>query len=71
MTNVKSPSVRIFIGNVRINNIGFTNAFMMPIMTPTTSAFQNPVTVTPGNKYDVAKTAIPFTNMPTSTSIPK
>ena len=57
ITNVKSPSVRIFTGRVRINKIGLIIAFIKPRTTANTTAVKKLLTETCGNKYAVTKIA--------------
>ena len=53
ITNVKSPNVKILIGNVKMISNGFKNALIRPITTAATSAATKLSTWTPGKRYAV------------------
>lgn len=57
ITKVKSPSVKIFIGRVKNNNIGLINAFTTPNTKAVIKAAQKPPIETPGKIYEVPNTA--------------
>ena len=49
-TKVKKPSVKIFIGKVKIIRIGFTKIFKIPIIIEAIRADLKPEILTPGTK---------------------
>ena len=51
------PSVKIFIGRVKNNNIGFMTTFTTPKTKAVISAAQKPSTETPGKTYEVPNIA--------------
>lgn len=57
MTKVNAPSVKIFIGKVKNNNIGFIKTFTTPKTKAVSKAAQKPLTETPGKRYEVPNTA--------------
>src|SRR3989339_1451640 len=48
ITNVNSPSVKMFTGNVRITKTGFMTAFTKPKIKAAIKAAYQPLTVIPG-----------------------
>ena len=57
ITSRKRPSVTIVIGNVRMTNNGFKNAFNNPKTMATMMAPVNPATSTPGRNFAKMTTA--------------
>jgi len=53
MTKVNKPKVKIFIGNVKITNIGLRKIVSIPHKTATTKSVGHPLIVTPGITYAV------------------
>lgn len=53
---VNNPKVRIFIGKVKIINIGFIKAFKTPKTSATSKAEIKLATATPGKTYAAART---------------
>ena len=51
ITKVNNPKVKIFIGKVKIINIGFKITFITPKNKASQNAAQNPVTIMPGIIY--------------------
>ena len=62
ITNVKRPSVSILIGSVNIISTGLMKALRIPNTNATMSAEINPLTLTPGSRYAVARIATVLTN---------
>lgn len=60
MTRVKSPSVRILMGSVRMNIIGLIKAFTSPKTTETMTAVRKLFISIPGRIEAVTKTPILF-----------
>lgn len=60
MTRVKSPSVRMEIGNVNNIRRGLRTILAKPNITPTTTAWRNDSTCTPANIYAETITAAAF-----------
>jgi len=55
ITNVKSPKVRILIGNVKITIIGFMKALMIPKTSATISAVKKELTLKPGRYWEIRR----------------
>lgn len=60
ITKLKSPSVMMLIGNVKIVTIGLIIAFTNPRMNTVISAAYKPETVIPGIKYAMSIIAAAF-----------
>jgi len=56
ITKVKSPRVRIFIGNVKITITGFMNALMIPKTSATIRAVTKELTLNPGRYCEIRRT---------------
>src|SRR3990167_3634676 len=55
ITNVKSPRVRIFIGNVKITITGFIKALMIPRTSATIRAVTKELTLNPGRYWEIKR----------------
>jgi len=53
ITNVNSPRVRIFIGNVKSTIIGLIKALMIPRTSATISAVTKELTLNPGRYWEI------------------
>jgi hypothetical protein len=59
---VKRPSVSMFMGSVMNTRIGLTNILRIPKVRATSTADVRPVTITPGTRYEVRRTANEFSS---------
>ena len=55
ITNVKSPKVRILIGNVKITITGLIKALMIPRTSATISAVTKELTLNPGRYWEIKR----------------